>query len=417
MKATQKPVVAFGFLAAHAALSGCGDSATIITREAPVPNEAGPLYAVFTSVETDQDANTYLGLTPTLDGDGELDRSTALEAPGSSRFYAPPSGGFFAIGNNDDITITRYEIVGERSLVEVGRMSFAAIGVTRLQNRVVFVSATKAYYIDETGGQIAIWNPSAMTIERTVALPPSFADGVDGFSTDMPFGRFPLVDGRLFIPVAWFNFEAGTARDVTGLAVVDTASDSVISYSETSRCPAATELAFDDNGDVYYGTSVNYPFYAHANDPELRAVTRPGCVMRIVAGQTEFDPAYALRVTELAGQRTSMGLTDAATPGTAYVQVLDEAQLPWAQIRDEDTFWGEAAWAWWRVDLRSGEAAPDNEIPLSAPYMTSYEVDGRRFVSRQDGDSSSRLYELSPDGAHAPAFSSVGSIRGVARIR
>ena len=112
-----------------------------------------------------------------------------------------------------------------------------------------------------------------------------------------------------------------------------------------------------------------------------------------------------------------MGLTDAATPGTAYVQVIDEQIMPWADVADEDTFWEEPAWRWWRVDLRNGDAAPDPEIPASAPYMTSYEVDGRRYISRQSGDNGSRLYELSPSGAHAPAFGSIGSIRGVARVR
>lgn len=373
------------------------------------------MYGVFTSVETSERENTYLGLTGALDGSAELDTAAALEAPGSSRFYAPPSGGFFAIGNNDDITVTRYELGEDRSFIEVGRMSFASIGVTRLQNRVVFVDESKAYYIDETAGQLVVWNPAQLVIERTIALPPEFAEGFRGHSTDMPFGRFPLVEGRLYLPVAWFS-DAGTARPVTGLAVVDTSTDSVLSYSETDRCPAATELAFDDNGDVYYGTSVNYPFYAHANDPELRGRTRPGCILRVRAGALGFDADYSLRVTELAGDRTSMGLTDAATPGTAYVQVLDEDTLPWAAIEDEDTFWEQPAWQWWRVNLRSGEATLDSEIPASAPYMTSYEVDGRRYVSRQE-DGSSALYELSPSGAHALAFRSVGSIRGVARIR
>lgn len=407
------------FFSAAVAIA-CGDSDARIIVLDPAADEASasaPVYGVFTSVETPENEATYLGLTTTLAGEAALDTASALEAPASSRFYAPRDGGFFAIGSNDDFSITRYAVDDDRRILETGRMSMAAIGVTRLQNRVVFVSATKAYYIDESAAQLVVWNPDAMTIERTIALPEALGEGYLGYSTDLPFGRFPLVDDRLFIPVGWYNFETGVARELTGLAVIDTNTDSVISYSETERCPGATELAFDDNGDVYFGTGVNYPFYAHAADPARRAAARPACILRIRAGEQVFDPDYLASLASMTGGLQGMGLTDAATPGSAYVQVIDEAVLPWSAVGDEDTFWETPAWSWWKVDLRSGEAALDPALPASAPYMTSYEVDGRRYISRQMGDNQSRLYELAADGAHRPSVTLVGSIRGVARIR
>lgn len=60
--------------------------------------------------------------------------------------------------------------------MERGRLSFAGLGVTRLQNRVVFIDESKAYYIDETGAQLIIWNPRDMLIERTVALPAALGE-------------------------------------------------------------------------------------------------------------------------------------------------------------------------------------------------------------------------------------------------
>lgn len=91
------------------------------------------------------------------------------------------------------------------------------------------------------------------------------------------------------------------------------------------------------------------------------------------------------------------------------------ARLAWGDIADEDAFWESTEWQWWRVDLRSGKAVRDAELPAGSPYMTSYEVDGRRFISRQTSDGESRLFELSADGQHKPAFRSLGEIRGVAR--
>lgn len=377
-----------------------------------------PLYAVFTSVATvDDDSTSYLAITDSLDGTTELDTKQAIEVPGASRFYAPEAGGFFALGSNEDLSITRYDVSKDGEFEETGRVSFAGVGVTRLHYRAAFLSETKAYYIDHTQAQIVIWNPRDMTIDGTITLPEEIADGYEGYTSVLPYFRMPVVQGRLFIPVAWHVAEAGTARDVTGLVVVDTKTDSVLSFTETDRCAGATELAFDDNGDVYYGTNVNQPYGRFAHDPKLLAENHPGCILRIRAGEQDFDPEYILRLEEVVGDRTSMGLADGAAPGIGYVQVIDEDKLAWADVKDEDTFWGEAVWDWWKVDLATGEAERDTEIPISAPFMTSYQVDGRRYVARQTGDNSSRLFELRADGQHLPGLSSVGEIRGIARVR
>jgi hypothetical protein len=357
-----------------------------------------PLYAVFTQVETPEGESAYLGVTDTLDGEVKLDLSRALEVPGASRFYAPTSGGFFALGSNEDYSITRYDLDEQGRPEESGRLSFAGIGVSRLLFRAVFVSETKAYYIDHTQAQIVIWNPSTMKIERSIELPEELQNGYEGYTTVLPYHRYPLVQDRLFIPVSWYNFEEGT-------------------YTETDRCAGASELAFDANGDVYYGTSVNHPFYAFAQDPEQRAEERPGCILRIRAGEEQFDPDYLVKLSDVVKGGVAMGLTDGAEPGIGYVQVLDEDEQRWSDVASEDEFWESAAWRWWRVDLATGSAELDDEIPASAPYMTSYEVAGRRFVSRQTGAGDSRLFELSSSGQHLPALTSPGSIRGVARVR
>ncbi|HEX6245353.1 MAG TPA: hypothetical protein VFZ61_30735, partial [Polyangiales bacterium] len=325
-------------------------------RELPTFPKDVPLYAVFTQVETADGESAYLGVTDTLDGEVELDLSRSLEVPGASRFYAPSSGGFFALGSNEDYSITRYDLDEQGRPRESGRVSFAAIGVSRLHFRAVFVSETKAYYIDHTQAQIVVWNPRTMEIERSIQLPEELQNGYEGYTTVLPYHRYPLVQDRLFIPVSWYNFEQGTARDVTGLVVFDTDKDEVISYTETDRCAGASELAFDANGDVYYGTSVNHPFYAFAQDPQQRAVERPGCILRIRAGEQEFDPDYLVKLSDVVQGGVAMGLTDGAEPGIGYVQVLDEDEQRWSDVTSEDEFWESAAWRWWRLDLAKGTA-------------------------------------------------------------
>jgi hypothetical protein len=390
-------------------LAACGDGGD--DDGAADRGASGPLYAVFTQVDTPEGRTNYLGLTSSL-GSGEIDLSTSLQAPGRSRFYAPEGGGFFAIGSGEDLTIRRYDVTEAGRIAESGRVSFAGYGVTSLGYYAIFFSPTRAYYIDPSQGQIIMWNPSTMEVVSQFDLPPQLANGFEGHIALTPFFRFPVVRDRLLLPVAHVDFEGLRARDVTGLAVVDTVNDRVLSYFETDRCAAATELAFDDNGDVYFGTSSYYLAY----NAEVRGVARPGCIMRIRAGETAFDADYLVRLTEFDGQRAGMELTDGATPGVGYVQLLDERALPWASITDVDSFWGSTDWEWWRVDLRSGTAVRDANLPNGAPFIMTFEVEGKRFVVRIEGDRS-RLYELSADGAHRAGFAAPGNITGIARVR
>lgn len=80
-------------------------------------------------------------------------------------------------------------------------------------------------------------------------------------------------------------------------------------------------------------------------------------------------------------------------------------------------FWESPARQWWQVDRRAGTAKLDEGIPAGAPYMTSYDVNGERYISRQSGDNASRMDRLSTDGKHEPSLQNVGEIRAVSRVR
>jgi hypothetical protein len=431
---TRRVVAASAFLACAA----CGDRDVVVTavetEEGPAPateQSSGttaaeqsegttgsadpapaPLYAVYTQVRTVDGRTNFLSLTDTLAAPAELDASKAMEVPGFSRFFAPEGGGFFAIGSGEDMTITRYDVTDTDQFEESGRVSFAGVGVTWMHYRAIFFGPTRAYYVDNTAAQIVVWNPQEMTVSKTFALPDVVVDGRDGYETFFPFYRFPIVGDRLFIPVSWVNREAGLARDVTGLIVVDTRTDAVLSYTETDRCPAATEIAFDDNGDVYFGTDYYYPMYSAA----VRGSTRPGCVLRILAGEDAFDADYMLSLAQVTGNRATLSLTDGPVPGVAYVSVLDEARLPWSEFAAEPRF--DEAWEWWRLDLASGEATVDTNMPVGGPGVSSHPLGLERFVVQSLADQSrSQLFKLSPDGEHEPGFSAPGLITGLARVR
>lgn len=388
------------------------DAATGATEvpSGPVDGDAS-WYAVYTQVRTADGRTNYLALTPTLTGAVELDPARALEVTGYSRFFAPETGGFFAIGDGESFELTRYDVGVDGALLPGRTLSLAALGVTWLHYRAVFFSETRAYYVDNTSGQIIIWNPLEMTVIGTFELPDELVDGYEGYETILPFYKFPVVQDRLFIPVSWIDRTSGQARDVTGLVVVDTTTDTVISYTETDRCPAATELAFGANGDVYYGTDYYYPLYNVA----IRGATRPGCVLRVRAGETAFDPTYRLQLSEHTGGRATLSLTDSAEPGIGYISVLDEAALPWEDFAAEPRF--DEVWEWWKIDLETGAAVRDESIPVSGPGVSSHAIGSERYIVRATDDHArSELVLLSPTGQHVSGFSAPGFITGVAKV-
>src|SRR5699024_11988474 len=146
-------------------LSSCSDDSSIASPE-PEPDEA--LYAVYWRLDTPDGRTNYVSLVNDLMG-GEVNPAEALEVPGRSRFYAQPQSNYFLIGNGENLTFTKYKLSEEGSKFKEGeKFSLANEGVTSLQARTVFLSDTKAYYIDNTQGQVVVFNLEK--IENTASL-------------------------------------------------------------------------------------------------------------------------------------------------------------------------------------------------------------------------------------------------------
>ena len=90
----------------------------------------------------------YFSLVESLAEARTLDYARSLEVPGRPRLYAAKGVGFFAIGAGESPTITRYE-VRDGALVPGASLSFPNLGVRAMgAQAVLFVSDTKAYYLE-----------------------------------------------------------------------------------------------------------------------------------------------------------------------------------------------------------------------------------------------------------------------------
>lgn len=392
-------------------ISSCDDNSVTNTD----PDQKEELYAVYWRLDTPDGRTNYVSLVDDLTKNVEVDPAKALEVPGQSRFYAQPKSEYFITGNGEDLTFTKYNISDDdNSFVEGDKLSLANEGVTSLQARMVFLSDTKAYYVDNTQGQIIIVNPKKMEITGSFDLPKQFADGYKGFSTQLGFNGYQLNNNRLSIPVGWVNFEAATHLDKTGLAVVDTQNDKVVSYSEDSRCALATEPAFMDNGDVYYGVSERYHFSKKA-----RKNNNAGCILRKEAGASTFDQNYdPYMMEQIKGKKIGLSLFNAPAQGHGYFRVLDTDKLKWSSdvegIKYYDTVWNT-----YEIDLSENKVIGKVDRQLGPSYAEQPFAINESFYGtlKVNDEGEHRVIKYAPDGSYTEGLTTPGYISNLKRLR
>lgn len=392
------------------AFFSCGDDPI---ADGPVTGaDSESLYAVFWRVNTPDGRIHYTSLVEDLES-GVLDAGKALEKAGNARFFAPEAGKYFVIGDPGDYILTRYDIADDNQIVEGGRFSMANEGITDLQNRSIFLSETKAYYIDYTQGQIIVWNPEEMSITKAFDLPEQLKDGYQGYWVAMPIGRFQLVDNRLYIPAGWINWDDETYLDKTGLAIIDIENDALISYTEDDRCPMAVNPAILENGDAYYGVSYYLPFATTA-----REIEDCGCILKVEAGANGFDKAYDPNyMNQIDGYKVGLSLANSPKKDHGYVRVLDPSKLEWSPELDGKDYYG-LNWFTYEINLPTNKIVGKTDLPYAASYVDSpYVLDGDDFSSIQKEDGTTVLIKYAPDGSYTEGLSIPGTLLGLYKVR
>jgi hypothetical protein len=383
---------------------GCGDSG---------PDDgigSGPAYLVGTRVFGDMGAATsYFHVLPSIEQGTKVDRAQALEVPGPAKLYAAYDLGWFAVGDGESPTITRYTLEDSGGLKPGAAISLQAYGVDSLWDTLYFVSPTKAYYPDRAGTQLIVWNPTAMEITGSITLTETARPGYLAL-----YGYTPVVRGNeLLFSVGWFDWETNdTILPETGLVVIDTASDSVARFDVDTRCGGITQTIGTPSGDSYLVSSA----LAGAGYRLGRLATAP-CALRVGATSDALDPAYLVQLGDLtsgalAGEPVQGG------GGRIFLRVLDESL---ASVAADDNTWdltGQLAWTWWRWDVGTNVASRVTELGPATADVLSFEIDGRVFGSETKADySETTLIELTAAGGPRRALTAPGFLHGIARIR
>lgn len=366
----------------------------------------GPLYLVATSFSAGDQTETYLVTTPAFDSSTRIDPTDGPKLLGGV-VPVVRNGAVFLPDSNGPVLI-RYDLGSNDRLVKGAELSFSGVGMTEIMSWHVYaLSDTKGYVFDPRGSRIIVWNPSTMALTgKQIDLA---AVARDGWTPNLVLEHSgPRLRGKnLLIPLSWQD-QDGTSRFASGVVVLDTATDTVVSVDEDERCGESYATIESPAGDVYF-----FPPDWSSTPHFFADMHRPTCVARVRSGATTFDGGEPLDLSALGSGSAAAGAVPDGATGFFFT-VVDQA------LWDDGNNAGGAAWRFWHYDFKTEESRRLDSMPAWAGQGYYVNVGGAFFIPywRQTSTGSqTTLYRV--NGADEPSalFSFDASWYGLARLR
>jgi hypothetical protein len=369
----------------------------------------GTAYVATTRIWDDTTTTSYVHVLPSVAAGTQVDPSQALEVPGAAKLFSFDDLGWFAIGGGESPAITRYTLDDRGRLARSKSISLGDYGVTDLWDSLYFVSPEKAYYPDTDQSQLVVWNPTTMTVTRSIALPQTVREGYLSY-----YGLTPIRRGTdLVFSVGWFDWiEHDTVLAETGLVVLDTVTDTVKRYDVDARCGGMTQAIEVASGDAYFVSSA----LAGAAYRVGRLASKP-CALRLPRGADALDPSFAVMLDTLAAGAI-VGEPAPASGDELFVRVLDDGLI---EVKDDSHTWdltGQSAWRWARWNVATNELRMVSDLPPSTADVFWFRLDGKVYASETKSDySETTLIDLlAPEGSRR-AITLPGFLQNIAHVR
>jgi len=343
-------------------------------------------------------ARTNVVAFDSLQAGTEVDYDGGLELGGVPNIFAYHDGRAFGLGLGEEPTIVRYDIEGDE-LVESGRLSLANYGLSSAFNRAGLVpvfDAERAWFIDQGTRTVIVWNPTTMTAESSFPI-----DGIeqDGGSPD--FEYYPVRRGdELLLAMRYRDIDAGTWLPRSAVAVLDIEESRVKDVATTDRCGDFLHSMVAANGDIYYASG-NLGTAAQLVLGDASGLTEPPCMLRIRAGNTQFDPDFYVPLSDLAAGMPA-GLLVPGQDDVAYIKGLDTTMIDLESATDyRADVWRQPAWRWFRIELGATTGGELIEsFPPSLGSGTEVRVGGVSYITAvSDDGADTTLVEFGPDDA------------------
>lgn len=368
-------------------------------------NNNEPVYVVFSTVDTPDGRSSYYALTSSIDGDFPVDITGGLELPGYASMFAPPDGGYLLSGGEAP-TVTKYTLGDDNQLLKGATLSFANLGLDYVY-KMVFVDSSKAYILDEGQLQLVSFNPSTMELGAAISI-----DDFECEDGSTSFG-FPVVrDDGLYVTKSCNN-DAATTPPGSTLVHVNTSTDEV-TVTQDSRCMGMRVSLLADNGDAYWFSDSWASVVWSVSEVEGPR----DCGLRVLAGESTFDPNWELDVTSRTGGLSAFASAP-ASDSTIWLKVFEEsAMTETVPVPVDDADYALPVWRWALLDVASDEpVVPDTDANLVSWYGDAIVTNGRNFIPASNLTyTETTLVELISSG-FADRMTVQGELRNIVQLR
>lgn len=387
-------------LAALPAL-GCSDDS-----EKAAEGDAGKNPAVLVTAQsvTPDDYLTYVAAFDDVP-QGHVDLAGFREF-GNSNVYAY---GGYAFVENDGV-VKRFSVGQDLTLIDGPELSWQNFGIARSNaSYAVFVSKHRAYTLAPDLGVVVVWDPESMEVTGTLPVdlprPPDMETwAYDGY----------LVGDKVFWNVFSGDFENFDIYPAVTVVIADAESDAPVRIIEDPRCLPGGGSRVDEKGDYYVEGGAYYGFFLTYAPVAEGAKT---CMLRIKAGETEFDADYAVDYEELLGSYVSDPWYH--VKGRQYVVRSWDPEVPFPE--DSEEFYDNEALRPLFVDLDEGSVEPYPDLAGKTGIDgVTRKVDGAAYYQLSETGyvpgGTAEIVELKADGIH-PRFDIDGFLLGLERLR
>lgn len=368
--------------------------------------QAAPLYLIATSFTAGDQRETYLVTSKTFDASTTINPSSGVKLLGGVVPLVHNESVF--VSSQQEPVITRYDIGPGDTLVKGPEVSFAGAGVAEVASWYVYlVSDTKGYVFDPGGPRIVVWNPSTMKLTGTqidlkAAARPGLTPGLALEQTG-PRKR----GAELFIPTSWTD-QDGNYRHATGVTILDTEKDQLVSVIEDERCGEAYMSVSAPGGDLYF-----FPSADSSTQHFFVEGKKPTCVLRVKAGERTFDPAFSLNLSALGTGSAAVGAVPDGANGFFFASADEGLYARRASN-------GDAYFRFYHYDFTTQAARAVPSLPAWAGSTYWVDVGGKTVLpywSESGGTSRTAVYTTNGAADPTPLFSFDASWYGLARLR
>ncbi len=366
------------------------------------PEEPNYVVSLRTQATGDETSDYFLTADDLMTG--EISAAGQGEELTGWNYSAAYGGKFFALGYTLNECVA-FEVEGGE-LVKQGKFVFERIDMVAPVDNETFIGIGAPWGGGSYDCQLQIINVNNVAIEKNVTDPiHPIIYHIDSVDTDVQLNAWPTdayVEGnRLF--VAFYPLHGASWET----PVVDSAYVAVYSYPELERLHTFTDSRTSPIG--YYGSQPSILEDEAGNHYTLSTssflagftnATKPSGILKINAGEEQFDENYFFNVEEsgykvLSGAYAGNGKVVARVISTTVD--VDDAAFAWGAFSVTSPVLNVAV-----LDLNAKTVAVVEDVPMhGGQYLTPYLLeDGKVYISVNDG-TEAHVYQVDAQAATA----------------